>query len=46
MAEGLIKPNRVREMVGESLVDRVNAALELFKKGEVSGERLVVKVSQ
>ena len=46
LAAGLIKPNRVREVAGTSLVERVTTALDLLRKGKVSGERLVVKVSQ
>ncbi|KAK7690825.1 hypothetical protein QCA50_005926 [Cerrena zonata] len=46
LAAGLIKPNRVREITGNSLAERVNTALSLLRKGEVSGERLVVKVSE
>ena len=46
LADGLIKTSRVREIKGNTLVERVSAALDVLRKGEVSGERLVVKVSQ
>ncbi|CAL1716587.1 unnamed protein product [Somion occarium] len=45
LASGLITPNRIREIQGATLLDRVKEALDILRKGEVSGERLVVRVS-
>ena len=43
--KGLVRPNKHRVVDGDSLLDKVEKALTLIRKGAVSGERLVVKVS-
>lgn len=46
LESGLVRPNRHRVVEGESLLDRVENALTLTRRQAVSGERLVVKVSE
>ena len=45
IAKGLIKPNRVREIEGATLLERVVEGLDVLRKG-TSGERIVIKVSE
>jgi len=46
LAKGLIKPNRFRELQGATLLENVATAVDLLRRGEVSGERLVYKVAK
>lgn len=45
LANGLIKPNKVREIQGTTLLERVNEGLVALRKG-TSGERIVIRVSE
>ncbi|CAL1716449.1 unnamed protein product [Somion occarium] len=45
LSSGLIKPNRIREIQGATLVDRVKEAFDILRKGQVNGEKLVVRIS-
>lgn len=46
LAEGIVKPNRFRVVEGETLLERAQAALDALRNKEVSGERLVWRVSE
>ncbi|KAH8100045.1 GroES-like protein [Cristinia sonorae] len=46
LGRGLIKPNRYREVKGESLLEKVTEAVDLLRRGAVSGERLVFRVAK
>jgi hypothetical protein len=46
LAEGIVKPNRYRVIEGETLLERAQIALDTLRRKEVSGERLVWRVSQ
>jgi hypothetical protein len=43
---GNLKPGPVRLVEGETFFERVKAALDLLRKGEGRGERLVVQVAE
>jgi hypothetical protein len=45
LAEGIVKPNRYRVIKGETLLERAQRALDTLRRKEVSGERLVWRVS-
>lgn len=45
LAEGLVKPSKVREVGGATLLERVTAGFDVLRKG-LSGERVVIKVSE
>ncbi|KAI0078754.1 hypothetical protein K474DRAFT_1770736 [Panus rudis PR-1116 ss-1] len=42
---GLLKPICYREITGSTLLERAGSALDLLRRGEVSGERLTIRVS-
>ncbi|KAH6716834.1 chaperonin 10-like protein [Leptodontidium sp. MPI-SDFR-AT-0119] len=46
LAEGIVKPNRYRIVEGETLLKRAQAAMDALRRKEVSGERLVWRVSE
>jgi hypothetical protein len=46
LEQGIVKPNRYRLIEGETLVERAQAAIDALRRKEVSGERLVWKVSE
>ncbi|KAK4692377.1 hypothetical protein P7C71_g4812, partial [Lecanoromycetidae sp. Uapishka_2] len=46
LAMGIVKPNRQRIVEGEMLLDRAQKAMDLLRKKEVSGERLVWRVAE
>ncbi|KAH7314142.1 chaperonin 10-like protein [Rhexocercosporidium sp. MPI-PUGE-AT-0058] len=45
LAEGVVKPNRIRIVEGETLLERAQRAMDALRRKEVSGERLVWRVS-
>lgn len=45
LTEGLIKPNKVREVEGTTLLERATKGFDILRKG-VSGERIVIKISE
>ena len=45
LAEGVIKPNRRRVVEGATLLERAQNALDLLRRRDVSGEKLVWRVS-
>ncbi|KAI0786155.1 chaperonin 10-like protein [Abortiporus biennis] len=44
VARGLIKPNRVHEVEGKTLLERIKNGLDTLRRGEVSGDRLVIRI--
>lgn len=44
VAAGKVLPNRVRRVEGKTVLERAEGALALFRRGEVSGEKLVWRV--
>ncbi|TCD65679.1 hypothetical protein EIP91_002306 [Steccherinum ochraceum] len=46
LRRGLVKPNRYREVQGANLLERVSTAVDLLRRGAVSGERLVFRVAK
>jgi len=44
LAEGLIKPSRVRLIENGALKERAETALDLLRNNKISGEKVVVKV--
>ncbi|TCD68534.1 hypothetical protein EIP91_010459 [Steccherinum ochraceum] len=46
LARGLVKPNKVREVEGASLLEKVVTSVDLLRKNAVSGERLVYRVAK
>ncbi len=45
VGKGLIKPNRYRLVEGATLLERAQNAFNVFKRGEATSERLVVKIA-
>jgi len=45
LAQGIVKPNNYRIIEGETLLERAQAAIEVLRRKEVSGERLVWRVT-
>jgi len=45
VGKGLIKPNRYRLVEGATLLERSQKAFDIFKRGETTPERLVVKIA-
>jgi hypothetical protein len=45
LEKGLIQPSRLRLMEKGTLQQRVEEALGLFRKNQVSGEKLVIKIT-
>jgi hypothetical protein len=46
LAEGVIKPNRIKIVEGNTLLERAQSAMDTLRRKEVSGERLVWRVSE
>ncbi|KAF7545897.1 hypothetical protein G7Z17_g8819 [Cylindrodendrum hubeiense] len=46
LREGIVKPNRHRVVEGATAVERAQNALDILRRKEVSGERLVWRVSE
>ena len=46
LAEGIVKPNKQRIVEGQTLLERAEGAMTLLRRKEVSGERLVWRVSE
>ncbi|CAK7211296.1 hypothetical protein SBRCBS47491_001075 [Sporothrix bragantina] len=45
LATGIVKPNKQRIVEGATLLERAQAAMDLLRRKDVSGERLVWRVS-
>ena len=45
LAEGIIKPNPQRIVEGTTLLERAQQAMDKLRRKEVSGERLVWRIS-
>ncbi|KAL3422396.1 zinc-binding dehydrogenase [Phlyctema vagabunda] len=45
LGEGIVKPNKTRIIEGETLLERAQTAIDILRRKEVSGERLVWRVS-
>lgn len=45
LEQGIIKPNKQRIVEGPTLLSRAQAALDILRRKEVSGERLVWRVA-
>lgn len=46
LGDGTIRPNKQRLVVGETLLERAEQALSLFRDGAVSGEKVVWRVAE
>lgn len=46
LAKGIVKPNAYRLVEGEKLLERAQNALDILRRKEVSGERLVWRVAE
>jgi hypothetical protein len=46
LAEGIVLPNKQKIVEGVSLLDRAQKALDMLRRKEVSGERLVWRISK
>lgn len=46
LKEGAVTPNRQRIVEGETVVERAQNALDLLRRKDVSGEKLVWRVSE
>lgn len=46
LKEGIVTPNRQRIVEGETVVERAQNALDILRKKDVSGEKLVWRVSE
>jgi len=46
VGKGLIKPNRYRLVEGATLLERAQSAFDVFKRGEGTPERLIVKIAE
>ena len=46
LAHGIVRTNKYRLIEGATLLERAQAALDILRRKEVSGERLVWKVSE
>ncbi|KAF4625931.1 hypothetical protein G7Y89_g12232 [Cudoniella acicularis] len=46
LEKGIIKPNAYRLVEGETLLERAQLAMDILRRKEVSGERLVWRVSE
>ncbi|KUJ06283.1 NAD(P)-binding protein [Mollisia scopiformis] len=46
LAEGIVKPNKYRIIEGKTLRERAQGAMDALRRKEVSGERLVWRVSE
>jgi len=44
LAEGVIKPNKVKIIEGKTLLERAQKAMDMLRRKEVSGERLVWRI--
>lgn len=45
LEQGIIKPNKVKLLEGDSLLQRAQKAIELLRDRAVSGEKLVWRVA-
>ena len=45
LSENLIKPNRVKLLDHGDFLTRTKDALDLYRQNKISGEKLVVKIS-
>jgi hypothetical protein len=43
---GIVKPNKHRLIEGNTMLDRAQAAIDVLRLKEVSGERLVWRVAE
>ncbi|KAL9632003.1 MAG: hypothetical protein Q9164_005575, partial [Protoblastenia rupestris] len=46
LAQGIVKPNKQKIVEGPTLLDRAQKAMDMLRRKEVSGERLVWKVAE
>jgi hypothetical protein len=46
LGEGIVKPNPYRVIEGNSLLERAQKAMDVLRRKEVSGERLVWRVAE
>ena len=46
LGQGIVKPNKYRVIEGKTLVERAQRALDALRRKEVSGERLVWRISE
>ena len=46
LEQGVVKPNRRRVVEDATLLERVQKAIDMLRRKEVSGERLVFRVTE
>lgn len=46
LREGVVTPNRQRVVEGKTVVERAQNALDILRKKDVSGEKLVWRVAE
>lgn len=46
LAEGVVKPNKVKIVEGKTLLERAQKAMDLLRRKQQSGERLVWRVAE
>ena len=46
ISEGIVKPNKAKIVEGKTLLERAQKAIDMLRRKEVSGERLVWKVTE
>jgi hypothetical protein len=46
LAEGIVKPNKVKIVEGKTLLERAQKAMDALRRKEQSGERLVWRISE
>ena len=46
LAEGVVKPQRQKIVGGATLLERAQKAMDMLRRKEVSGERLVWRVAE
>ena len=44
LEKGLIEPNKAKLVEGATTLERMQKAIDLLAAGEVSGEKLVIKI--
>lgn len=46
LADGVVKPNKIRLVEGDTLLERAQKAVDMLRRKEVSGEKLVWRVAE
>jgi hypothetical protein len=46
LAEGIVKPNKVKIVEGKTLLERAQKAMDSLRRKQQSGERLVWRIAE